>query len=584
MTMIDDYSRFCVVFLLKSKSEAASKIEEYVRWTENIFGRKVRVVRSDGGGEYIAESLQDFYRAEGIRTQFSTPYSPQSNGIAERKNRTLQEMANCMLLDAGLPKRYWGEAIMTAAFIQNRLPSRATDRTPFELWTGSKPDFSRFRVFGCEAYVYVPDAKRKKFDAKSKKLTFVGYSDNHKGYRFVDRETNRITVSRDARFIELGNGSEQQEEQVTPPEMSVDPEVAEREQSVEPECEVIFEQSVEKEAVEEPEEEPSDYREALRIPEWRKAMREEMDAHKVNETWNLVKLPVGKKIIGAKWVFKLKRNEAGEAVKHKARIVAQGYTQTFGIDYSEVFAPVTRQTTLRAMLAVAGKKGLLLKQYDVKTAYLNGTIDEELYMRQPPGFQTAESDMVCKLQKSIYGLKQSARCWNKALHSVLIELGFTQCNSDPCLYIRRSGRATIYLLVYVDDLLMGSTDEAEMDEIFRRLREKFDITSLGLVRHFLGHEIYTLRLTAYIDYLVRKFGMEDAHPVRTPMDPGYTTANEGSKPFTDKTVYRSLIGALLYLAVNARPDLSIIVWGCSEEKYPTRTRATGVRRSAFCNT
>lgn len=212
ITFIDDYSRFCAVYLLTSKGEAELKIREYVRWTENLFGRKPKVIRSDGGGEYIGESLKQFYKTEGIVAQYTTPYTPQQNGVAERKNRAIQEMANCMLLDAGLPKCYWGEAVLTANFVQNRLPSRAVDKMPFELWTGRVPNLAELRVFGCEAYVHIPDQKRKKFDPRARKLIFVGYSSQHKGYRFLDRETNRITISRDARFLELGNGSEQLEE------------------------------------------------------------------------------------------------------------------------------------------------------------------------------------------------------------------------------------------------------------------------------------------------------------------------------------------------------------------------------------
>lgn len=189
MTMIDDCTRYCVVYLLRSKSEAANKIKEYVRWVENLFNRKPRAIRSDGGGEYVGTDLLNFYKAEGIHYQFTTPYTPQQNGVAERKNRALQEMANCLLLDAGLPKRYWGEAVMTAVHLQNRLPTRAVQRTPYELWTGQKPDFKQLRVFGCEAYVHIPDVKRKKFEPKAEKLIFVGYSEHHKGFRFLNRNT-----------------------------------------------------------------------------------------------------------------------------------------------------------------------------------------------------------------------------------------------------------------------------------------------------------------------------------------------------------------------------------------------------------
>lgn len=207
MHIIDDYSRFTVTYLMKHKSEAAQNIIDYVRWVENIFGRKPGSVRSDGGGEFDNKELRKFYKAEGIKPQYTTPYSPQSNGVAERKNRSITEMATCMLLDSGLEKRFWGEATMTATYLQNRLPSRSVAKTPYELWWGRKPDLSRVRVFGSEAYVHVPNVKRSKLDTKARKLTFVGYSANHKAYRFVDLETDQITISRDARFIELGNGT-----------------------------------------------------------------------------------------------------------------------------------------------------------------------------------------------------------------------------------------------------------------------------------------------------------------------------------------------------------------------------------------
>lgn len=207
LTITDDFSRFTVTYLLRHKSEAAAHIKEYVKWVENLFGRKPCVVRSDGGGEFVNKELRHFYKAEGIRPQFTTPYSPQQNGVAERKNRSLGEMATSMLVDAGLEKRFWGEAILTATYLQNRLPSRSVPKTPYELWWGKKPELGHLRVFGSQAFVHVPDTERKKMYRKATKHTFIGYAIEQKGYRFVDLETDLITVSRDARFIELGNGS-----------------------------------------------------------------------------------------------------------------------------------------------------------------------------------------------------------------------------------------------------------------------------------------------------------------------------------------------------------------------------------------
>lgn len=231
----------------------------------------------------------------------------------------------------------------------------------------------------------------------------------------------------------------------------------------------------------------------------------------------------------------------------------------------EVFAPVTRQTTLRAFLTIASKKGMILKHVDIKTAYLNGIVKGELYMRQPPGFaEIGKEDLVCKLKRSIYALKQSGRCWNQVLHTVLLNHNFKQCDSDPCLYVRRDKQSTIFLLIYVDDILIGCTEESETYKVYQDLKKHFEITWLGPVKHFLGHEIrleqgsYTIRLTNYIENIVDRFGMKDANPSKIPMDPGYVTNGE-SQSFPDITMYRSLVGALLYVAVNARPDIAASV-------------------------
>ncbi|KXJ62354.1 hypothetical protein RP20_CCG018999 [Aedes albopictus] len=190
---------------------------------------------------------------------------------------------------------------------------------------------------------------------------------------------------------------------------------------------------------------------------------EELRSHEENGTWKLVDPPPGRKPVGCKWVYKIKRNAAGEAVKYKARLVAQGFNQKYGQDYDEVFAPVIKQTTLRTLLAIASKRNLILKHFDVKTAYLYGTLEEELYMRQPGGFEVAGQERkVCKLVKSIYGLKQSARCWNHRLHAVLLGLKFKQSRADPCLYTKVVNGRRIYLLVYVDDILVGCDSEEEI--------------------------------------------------------------------------------------------------------------------------
>ncbi|KAF1332521.1 reverse transcriptase, partial [Globisporangium splendens] len=201
---IDDKSRFCVVFLLRSKSEVLDKFVQFVKFADIQTGRRVKVLRSDNGGEYVSNKFAAFCRNRGIVQQFTPPYTPQLNGVAERMNRTLVESARCMIERAGLSKRYWGEAVTTAAFLRNRCPTRATghDKSPHEVWTQKKPLLKNLKVFGCHAYVHVPSEKRSKLDARSVLCRFLGYSDHEKTYRFEELSSSRIVVSRDMQFME----------------------------------------------------------------------------------------------------------------------------------------------------------------------------------------------------------------------------------------------------------------------------------------------------------------------------------------------------------------------------------------------
>lgn len=202
LTIIDDYSRYTVGYLLTHKSETVQCIKEYVAANQNRFGKLPQTVRSDRGGEYMSNEYKAYLKMNGIAIQYTNPYTPQQNGVAERKNRHLVEMTRSLLLDAGLKSSYWGEAIMTAIYLQNRLPTSATGKTPYELWFGKKPTFHHLKIFGSQAYVFIPKEKRKKLDQKAELLIFVGYSEETKGYRFLNKRTNKITISRDAKFIE----------------------------------------------------------------------------------------------------------------------------------------------------------------------------------------------------------------------------------------------------------------------------------------------------------------------------------------------------------------------------------------------
>ncbi|KMQ87747.1 retrovirus-related pol polyprotein from transposon tnt 1-94 [Lasius niger] len=203
MTMIDDHSRYTETYFLQSKSETVSQIKNYVEKMKTKFGKKPKIIRSDNGREFANKVLCDYFDQEGIQVQYSTPYSPQQNGVAERKNRALGEAARCMLIDANMANKFWAEAINTATYLQNILPTKIHDKTSYELWNDKRASVKHLRIFECKGYVHIPKANRRKLDPTATLLTFVGYStESKKAYRILDQKTNRIIINRDLTFVE----------------------------------------------------------------------------------------------------------------------------------------------------------------------------------------------------------------------------------------------------------------------------------------------------------------------------------------------------------------------------------------------
>ena len=242
-----------------------------------------------------------------------------------------------------------------------------------------------------------------------------------------------------------------------------------------------------------------------------------------NDVWELVELPKGKKTVGSKWVYKVKTGADGSVECYQARLVAQGYMQKFGTDYDETFCPVVRMESLRSLIALSVQFGLQLHQVDVTTAFLNGELEEEVYMQQPRGFVfEGKENLVCKLKNSIYGLKQSPRCWNTALDKQLKEMGFVQSTSDACIYIDAEGDI-FFIGVYVDDIILASRDLGRIRKVKESLSRKFDIKDMGKLHYFLGMQVVQDQQTGdtwigqpnYIENLLRNFCMQDSKPVST---------------------------------------------------------------------
>ena len=426
---------------------------EWKSLVENSSGHKVKKLRTDNGGEYTSTEFESYLKDEGIEHQYSIPKTPEQNGVSERMNRTLVETVRSMLADSRLPQRFWAEALSTAAYMINRSPTKALDdKTPFEAWYGKKPNVSHLRVFGCSAYTHVPKDQRKKLDSKAKGCIFLGYATSRKGYRLYDQKTSSIVHSRDVVFNELSRGyksaSEGETRQIHVENLTdQEPEVSDTEGDSEGDVSKAEPEQEDNSSTNNPAprrstretrqpdyydvrvytaaelEEPQTVNEALSSSEkekWDIAMQKEMDSIHSNDVWDLVELPKSRKPVGCKWVFKKKTKSDGLIERYKARLVAQGFSQKRGLDYDETFSPVIRFESFRTLVAIAVQKGLKLHQLDITAAFLNGHLEEEVFMKQPEGFvEEGKEHLVCKLKQSLYGLKQSPRCWNYTLDAHL---------------------------------------------------------------------------------------------------------------------------------------------------------------------
>ena len=300
--------------------------------------------------------------------------------------------------------------------------------------------------------------------------------------------------------------------------------------------------------------------------QWKSATDAEMQSLAQHHTWDLVNLPSGKKLIGSRWLFKVKRNADGSVNKFKARLVAQGFTQKYGIDFNETFAPVAKQSTVRTVLAIAAGKDLEAEQVDVDTAFLFAPIDDELYIKQPDGFEDAEyPNKVCLLRKSLYGTKQAARQWNKTLDDFFRSMDFVRADADPCLYTRTNDSEYSAVVVYVDDMIVVSNDSVGVRKIIKELKTKFSIKELGEPRFILGIEVtrdrsartITLSQRGYILQLAERFRMMNAKPVYLPADANsrLTRAKDDALYITN-VPYRELVGSLMYIVTCTRPDIA----------------------------
>src|SRR6516165_7589582 len=295
-------------------------------------------------------------------------------------------------------------------------------------------------------------------------------------------------------------------------------------------------------------------------------MVEEMTALHNNGTWELVPLPPGHSTVGCRWVYAIKVGLDGQVDRLKARLVAKGYTQIYGLDYCDTFSPVAKMSSVRLFLSMAAIRHWPLHQLDIKNAFLHGELQEEIYMEQPPGFVAqGESGLVCKLRRSLYGLKQSPRAWFGRFSTVIQEFGMIRSESDHSVFYRHTSQGqSIYLVVYVDDIVITGSDQNGIEHLKKHLFSHFQTKDLGLLRYFLGIEVaqsssrIALSQRKYALDILEETGMLDCRPIDSPMDPNIKLLPGQGEPLADPGRYRRLVGKLNYLTIT-RPDISFSV-------------------------
>lgn len=500
-------------------------------------------------------------------------------------------MARSMLKAKGLSNQFWAEAVATSVYLLNLSPTKAVlNQTPYEAWKSRKPDVSHLRVFGCIAYALVNSHARQKLDEKSQKCIFIGYCIASKAYRLYDPVTGSILIKRDVIFDENAswdfseNNEQVQKVPMSMQQVALPDEVVNGSETnnVSPVKDNVF--SPRQTSDETPRKfrplmdvyeacqfalavsDPLTYEEASEKEEWRKAMTEELLSIEKNKTWELVDLPEGKKAIGLRWVFKKKLNADGSLQKHKARLVAKGYAQQQGIDFEETFSPVARFETVRTVLALAAQLQWPVYQLDVKSAFLNGDLKEEVFVTQPEGFiRQGYEAKVYRLIKALYGLKQASRAWYTKIDNYFQQNNYRRSDdSEPTLYVKNEGTDFIIVSVYVDDIIYTSSSKKLLDEFKQHMESKFEMSDLGLLHYFLGIEVQQsidgifISQRKYAKDLLSRFGMLNSKPADTPMNFNEKLQQDDGAEMADAKKFRSLVGGLNYLT-HTRPDIAYSV-------------------------
>jgi reverse transcriptase-like protein/Pol polyprotein/gag-pre-integrase-like protein/integrase-like protein len=496
MTFINDKSRKVFIAGLHQKSDVAQCLRALIAHVEVETGQNMKALCTDSGSEYTGTALTQYLTNKGTKQELTTPDTLQHNGIAKCMNWTLLDKVWAILLDANLPEMYWFDALEYATLLHNVTPTWALDAsTPEEVWSGNKPNVSHLRVFGCWAFIHIPDKLHGKLATKSLICTFIGYAQNHKAYHLVHHPTRWFLESHDIIFDEgkpvqhrecivikpddtdtegtegaegvstTRNGINTDTFISSQPNMSSD---SESETEIEgiltsppsiatsrPKCTIhvpthddnpwytvssygTWKHTKEHASVVQADttSDPQTYAQAMArsdAAEWELACNDKHYAFEHMGIYEVISRLKGWKVVGSKWVFHIKCGPDGAIQKYKAHVIAQGFTQIKNIDYNETFAPIAKFTLLHTILAIAAEEDLEVHQMDVKSAYLSGILKEEIFMELPPGFDVPEG-MVLHLVKAVYGMKQGGHIWYENIRSKLEVMGYKRTKADHAVF------------------------------------------------------------------------------------------------------------------------------------------------------
>ncbi|KAJ9562428.1 hypothetical protein OSB04_007588 [Centaurea solstitialis] len=562
---LDDFSHFLWVFPLRAKSEVFSVFKTFRAYVLNQYKTDIQLFQCDNGRKFNNQPFLDFLKTHGIKICFSCPYTSQQNGKAERIIRTINNTLRTSLIQASLLPKFWVEALLSSVHTFNLLPYTTIQyKTPFEVLFGFFPTYSHLRVFGSSGYRCLDLITQKVIISRH-----VNFDETH--FPFPDFQPRPSSEDYDAFEVDdsLISLSPMVDTSSPPPAAGPSASVS---SSQPPPAEPSGTFSSPSASSAEPSQPPAPtatsghpmttrsrtgslkpkqiFDAAICDPHWRAAMDAEMAAILSNYTWDLVPKPSDANIVGNRWLFRHKFDSNGRLERYKARLVAQGFSQQPGLDFDDTFSPVVKPATIRTILSISISRNWPIHQLDVKNAFLHGDLTETVYMCQPPGYVNSSfPDHVCRLRKALYGLKQAPRAWYHRFAVYLSSLGFLSSKTDTSLFTYHRGSDTIYLLLYVDDIILTASSPTLISMVISKLSSEFPMSDWGPLSFFLGIDASRsksglfLSQSAFAQEILARADMVSCNPCSTPADTKTKLAVDGEH-VPDPTLYRSLAGAL----------------------------------------